>query len=216
MTNTFLNAQSNYQHINGSGGSSGTQTQVHFAQQPQRSPYYSNNRYPVQQPFPPPPSQGTDHRSIQPLTNVQITPKTPHTIQYLPTSSAPAPPISTSTSTSSVNAENITVGGVHYLPQSANLGGNGKSRMQSAVLVSASKIKSTAQLHVVSNSVAPSTSASAPPSNSLSNVAPDVLEHRATAIPSRQQQRGQKLETSQILPSQQSLLGIGNCSTISG
>ncbi|CDS40823.1 conserved hypothetical protein [Echinococcus multilocularis] len=212
VNNTFFNAQlnvqqMNYQHIN--GGCSSAQMQIQFVQQ---HPYYGSNGCPVSHP---PPNQRIESRTPQPPSNVQIMPKTPHTIQYLPTSSAPVIPTSSATSGASTppmtSTNTISVVGGQYPPQPVSLGVNGKPRISqsaaSTVPPTVSRIQSPTHSQVAPNAVATSSTApSANPSTVGVNVATSTSvtpEHRATTIsPRQQQQREQKTDHSQTHPAQ--------------
>ncbi|VDM33511.1 unnamed protein product [Hydatigera taeniaeformis] len=217
VNNTFFNAQlnvqqMNYQHINGGCGSA--QMQIQFMQQ-QQHPYYSSTGCPMSQP---PPNQRIESRTPQPPSNVQIMPKTPHTIQYLPTSSASAPSTSSAKSGASTPpitpTNTVSAPGAQYPAQPAPLGVSGKPRIPqsaaSTVPPSVSKIQSSLS-QVAPNAVAnSSTVPSVSPSTVSVGAATSVLttpEHRTTTIPSRQQQqqRGQKVDPSQAHPAQLSM-----------
>uniref|UniRef100_A0A5K3FK09 LsmAD domain-containing protein n=2 Tax=Mesocestoides corti TaxID=53468 RepID=A0A5K3FK09_MESCO len=190
VNNTFFNAQlnvqqMNYQHVNGVGGSS--QMQIHFMQQQQQRPFFGGNGGPPTQP--PPPNQKVEARTSQQPTNVQITPKTPHTIQYLPSSTAAA-----ATSTTNV------LSCVQYPSQTATAGNSGKLRLSQSVSAApsqpASRMQSPTHPHLVPSSVATAPAAST--SNSTSSLA--ASDHRGAPPPAMQQQRGPKVDPTQSLP----------------
>lgn len=201
----------NYQHINGGCGSA--HMQIQFMQQQQQHPYYGSNGCPVSQPLP---NQRIESRTPQPPSNVQIMPKTPHTIQYLPTSSSSVPSTSSATSDASTSpmtsTNTVSVAGGHYPTQSAPLGVNGKPRISqsstSTVPPPVPRIQSPTHSQVAPNAVATSSTVpSANPSTVGVGAATSILatpEHRTTTIPPRQQQqqRGQKIDPSQTHPAQ--------------
>lgn len=167
----------NYPHMNGVN-SGNSQFHAQFMQQQQQQPpsrpfYGSSNGG-----CPPPPNQRVEPRNPQPPTNVQITPKTPHTIQYLPTSTAAPGTTATVSSSSSAGP---------YPQQSVGLGGNGKSRVPSG-----QKLQSPTHNQVAPNAVLPP----AP--------VPATVPTPSAAGQARQQQRGPtKMDHSQALSSAQ-------------